>query len=300
MTRSSQLRSNSIFQSLRGLNPRRLLFVIIMIALSGVWLSAQPKGRTPPNRGTPGELSSAEAESLWTQFLRRQAIGSFYFEFELQFRPARLETQNFDGRFWGSWQPGDQRTRFQLQNSEQEGFERWLMLNGLQPELYHYRTSEEGIQQIPETAWFEPLTAELPLPPFFILMPYLYWGNPEYLGPSRVLGRPVHTFRLTNPDPDHSVRHADIRIDEDFYALLEAGFLNAEKDVIFQLEIRSLKKVEEEWIPRTLVWKNLQSRDTFVLKIQAAALGFSLPDGLLQPACLTEPFNPGDINLHRF
>jgi hypothetical protein len=80
-----------------------------------------------------------------------------------------------------------------------------------------------------------------------------------------------------------------VAIDADFNVAVRAETLGHDGEAIRRLDVRSVKKVDEQWIVRRIDLIDLQSRDRTELRLQAARVGLALPDSLFTPEGIETP-----------
>ena len=241
--------SNLILMSLPGISLGRLIFTLSSLLVFASPLFAQLKFRDAPNQQTPNFLEEAQASEFYDQFLKSQMIGNFELIFDLEIRPYRKPTRVYSGLMIGSWLSEEKKTTVKILNPNNG--QHILSLDASHSEqsidLGIKRNDDKIFQLLPPEKRFESLHENIPLSPFAFTFEFLYWPQKSYLGPTRILGRPAHQFRLTTPDSDQVIKSVDVTIDEDFYALLEASFLDENKNILKSLEVRGFGKIDDQW-----------------------------------------------------
>eukprot|EP01035_Chromulina_nebulosa_P038634 gene38634-52196_t len=161
-----------------------------------------------------------------------------------------------------------------------------LVQNGVRPAVW--RSHEGKIAQLEIAALFQPVVPGVDLTAFDMQMPFLHWPNPLLEKLTRMRGRPAHVFVFRPPSafvasyPDlGAVR---VYLDTQYNAPTQIESLNREARVTKTVSLLDLKKVGEQWIPKSFEARNEMTRDKTRLTVTAAALGLAWPSAIFSPA----------------
>ena len=170
-----------------------------------------------------GERASRFMERIDTQegakrlaaFRRQRLEGDFCFEFELAHKPRQGRTIPYAGIMWGSWNESGPITRLRVYpvrskdnesvNSSQEV--ELIIQNGVTPQAWIRRNDGSDFELIEGEALFEPIMHSLLYSPFDLQMPFVYWKDFTYEGPTLVgATRVVQQFLMQPPALSASVQ----------------------------------------------------------------------------------------------
>lgn len=267
-------------------------------------VTAQPGPRTSSSRM---DSFSAEAADALLQAMRAARFGGdFIFEFELRHFPRRGETVLYRGTLFGTWNNSVSQTRIQIDGSpvgeipsaENARELRLLIQNGESPWVVRWDHAEKRAVKLEGDALFEPVVPGFTYTPFDLQMPFLHWQTYEYLGADRVKGRPAHLFFMEAPEslketrPD--LKGVRLAIDEDYLALLRVEMINQDDAVTKSFRILNFKKVDEEWIVKSIDLVEEESRDKTRFRVLSAAMGVRLPEENFKIESLGEPLDYPD------
>jgi hypothetical protein len=173
----------------------------------------------------------------------------------------------------------------------------WLIDSGPQPEAW---TVDATGGVVPATAGQS--VGGTGVTVFDLQMPFLYWTDFTYEGQAKVRGRPTHSFILRPPSgyvpPEPGLTGVRVLIDAQFQKMVQAELLGAKGVAMKSIALLDLKKIGEQWLPKSIDVRDLRTRDKTRLTFTAAALDLALPVETFSPANLrAEPpdFPPGKI-----
>jgi hypothetical protein len=131
---------------------------------------------------------------------------------------------------------------------------------------------------------------------FDLQMPFLFWSDFVFEGLARVRGRPAHVF-LLYPPAEVTGRRPDLTgvrvyLDTQFNALVQAEQIGAENRTLKSITILDLKKVDEQWIPKSIDVRDELTRNKTRFAVTGAAVGLDLLATLFEPAALADPVLP--------
>jgi hypothetical protein len=169
---------------------------------------------------------------------------------------------------------------------------RLLTQGGASPALWRW-TEGSGAKAEPASidALFEPV-AGTDLTAFDLQMPFLYWPDFVYEGLARMHGRPAHQF-LFFPPADVTLHNPLLRgvrtyLDTQYGALVQAELIGGDDRPLKVFSLIDLKKVGDQWIPKTIDFRNETTRNKTRFAVTGAALNQTFPAGTFDPAHLPE------------
>ncbi len=273
------------------MNLRLLLLIIAIASFVGAVAEAQPRGRTKPQFVSPEQLNPGEGEAVLTSFRTARLAGDYAFLFELRHMPRRGKTQVHTGSMWGTWdRSGRALTRIHLATKPET---RILQIGG-EPGAVFKQIGDEPVELVAGRDKFQPVVNGITFSPFELQMPFLFWTDYVYEGTEKLRGRPAHYFLLYPPDDFELTEVGGVRvmIDADFNALLRAEILDPEGRALKTFKINSFKKVDDQWIVKTIDLIDEKTRDKTRFEIIAAAVGKDLPTEIFEPESLSEDIAP--------
>jgi hypothetical protein len=175
--------------------------------------------------------------------------------------------------------------------------QRLLVQSGPQGSVWVAPTT--GISTAPgaldPTALFAPL-AGTDLTAFDLQMPFIYWGDFVFEGMAPVSGRPAHVF-LLYPPADIAARKPElfgvrVYLDTQFGALVQAQQIGVEERVLKSITVLDLKKVDDQWMVKTIDVRDESTRNKTQFVVTGAALGLDFSGVLFEPANLAQAITP--------
>lgn len=263
----------------------RALFVSALLA---VGLRAGPPTNSP---SAPSEYlqlngpNQEEGKRALEVFRRAGIPGEYYLEFDLRIFPRRGEERDVPGRLWGGRNDGGAVTRVAF--SLPSGGERRLLLqNGEDARVWCLDTADAApVTRLVDA--FEALVPGVELTAFDLLMPYIYWTDWKLERLTRVRSRPTHVF-LFRPPAAWAAQHPDIRgvrayLDTQFNVPVQTELLGAKDQVLRTLSLVDLVKVSDQYIPKSVDFRNEVTRDKVRFQVTAASLNRTLPAAVFDP-----------------
>ncbi|HEY8933258.1 MAG TPA: outer membrane lipoprotein-sorting protein, partial [Rariglobus sp.] len=145
------------------------------------------------------------------------------------------------------------------------------------------------------SALFTPL-AGTDLTAFDLQMPFLYWSEFVFEGVAPVRGRPAHVFLMYPPDAIAALKPelAGVRVylDTQFGALVQAQQIGAEERVLKSITVLDIKKVDDQWMVKTIDLRDEATRNKTQFLVTGAALGLDFSDMLFDPSNLSSTVSP--------
>jgi len=290
------------FASLRTNLSRQAGFLaclVVFFAALPVESAAQSRRHRPPARYVQfGEPDQAEGRKILENFRLQGISGDYYLEFELHVLPRRGETRVVSGaRLWGGRNDQGPVSRVELPAVEGSAARRLLVQNG--PKGAVWVAPVGGVTSSPAaldaSALFTPL-AGTDLTAFDLQMPFLYWSEFVFEGVAPVRGRPAHVFLMYPPDAIAALKPelAGVRVylDTQFGALVQAQQIGAEERVLKSITVLDIKKVDDQWMVKTIDLRDEATRNKTQFLVTGAALGLDFSDMLFDPSNLSSTVSP--------
>ena len=270
----------------------RAFFVLIALGAGRAAFAAAP-APAMPDLAQVGLPDPAAARVLLEKFRQSSLPGQSYLEFELRALPRRGDERIYRGQLWGSRNDQGAITRVHLTDAAGKAH-RWLLQNGAAATAW----SLVGSQPVPLTAaaMLVPLISGVDVTVFDLLMPYLYWPDASLARLERIRGRPAHAF-VFRPPPAFAAAHpgvASVRgfLDTQFNALMQAERRDADGRVLATHTLGELKKIQDQWMVKSVDFRNEATRDKTRLLVTAAALNLNLSAAIFEPARLNDEVAP--------
>ena len=276
-----------------------LACLVVFCALTPADSSAQSRRSRPPAHYVQfGQPDQAEGRKILTAFRQQGIAGDYFLEFDLRVLPRRGETRIVTGgRLWGTRNETGPISRVELPAIEGASACRLLVQNGKTGAVWI--STPSAVQALPgaldPSALFAPL-AGTDLTAFDLQMPFLYWDDFVFEGVAPVRGRPAHVFLIYPPD-DIVARKPELTgvrvfLDTQFGALVQAQQIGAEERVLKSITVLDLKKVDDQWMVKTIDLRDETTRNKTQFVVTGAALGLDFAGGLFDPATLGGSINP--------
>lgn len=250
------------------------------VFLAGLWLLTIPAGvrgqfkfREPPNRQEPAALGELEGLAIWEAFRMNRALGEFELSGTLHYRPPASSSRRYTLMLSGDWRSGERVTTIHLWGPEGEArVTRIREEEDGDDRRVYWKIGDNAEEEIGGEALQKDLLPALPLSIADLLMEYLSWPDPEYVGPKRYLGRPAHVYRLANPEESGEVFSAEVWLDEDFAAVLRIELRDGEGDRVRMVRVGGFEEFADGWMFSKLVWEDRESRASFRFDVREFSL----------------------------
>lgn len=239
-------------------------------------------------------IDEEEGAQRMASFRAQRLEGDFCFKFQLEHKPRRGRTVRYDGVMYGSWNERGPVSRFKL-FPEQVGKGapvglspiELIVQNGVAPEVWIRRQTSEPFTLIEDAALFEPIFDGVLYTPFDLQMPFTFWNDYAYEGPSRVLSRIGQRFLMQPPEgslaAQDGISAVRIALDDTYYALLKVEVLGALGEPRSSFTVSSLKKVQGQYIVKVIKLKDLLTKDATDFKVKAARVGLIFDPAVFCP-----------------
>jgi hypothetical protein len=273
---------------------------VFCVGLFPTEADAQSRRERPPARYIQfGKPDQVEGTKILENFRLQGIAGDYYLEFNLRVLPRRGDTRVVTGgRLWGSRNDMGPVSRVELPAVEGSPVRRLLVQNGAQGAVWVSPPTDGLLATagaLDPAAMFAPL-AGTGLTAFDLQMPYLYWSDFVFEGVAPVRGRPAHVFLLYPPADIVALKPelmgVRVFLDTQFGALVQSHQIGAEERVLKSLTVLDLKKVDEQWMVKTIDLRDETTRDKTQFVVTGAALGLDFSGVLFEPSSLTEGINP--------
>lgn len=259
----------------------------------------QSKHYRPPARYVQfGQPDQAEGRKILEAFRQQGIAGDYYLEFELRVLPRRGEARVVSGgRFWGARNDIGPVSRVELPAVNGASARHLLVQNGSTSTVWIAGTT--GTATLPgaldPSSLFTPL-AGTDLTAFDLQMPFLYWNDFVFEGVAPVRGRPAHVFLVYPPAEIIALKPelSGVRLflDTQFGALVQAQQIGSEERVLKSTTVLDLKKVDDQWMVKTIDLRDETTRNKTQFVVTGAALGMDFAGGLFEAASLGQAVTP--------
>lgn len=275
-----------------------LVCLIVFGAAVPVETWAQSRRYRPPARYIQFKPDQAEGRKILESFRQQGIAGDYYLEFDLRVLPRRGETRVVTGgRLWGARNEQGPVSRIEFPAIEGGVPQRLMVQNGPQGAVWvSAPPNGEGKPGVLDPSALFTSLAGTDLTAFDLQMPFLYWDDFVFEGLAPVRGRPAHVFLLYPPDEIVERRPglAGVRVflDTQFGALVQAQQIGAEDRVLKSITVLDLKKVDDQWMVKTVDVRDEATRNKTQFSVTGAALGLEFSGMLFEPASLAEAITP--------
>lgn len=290
------------FASLRTTPSRQAITIACLVVFSLIapleaW--SQSRRDRPPARYVQfGQPDQAEGRKILEAFRQQGIAGDYYLEFDLRVLPRRGDSRVVSGgRLWGSRNEIGPISRVELPANDGTAAQRLLVQNGNSGSVWI--AAPDALAALPgalaPSALFAPL-AGTDLTSFDLQMPFLYWNEFVFEGVAPVRGRPAHVFLVYPPDDIIALKPeltgVRVFLDTQYGALVQAQQIGAEERVLKTMTVLDLKKVDDQWMVKTIDLRDETTRNKTQFVVTSAALGLEFAGGLFDPAALGQAVTP--------
>jgi hypothetical protein len=260
---------------------------------------AQPRFLPQPDYGQLASPDQAEGRRVLEDFRHKGIAGDYFLDFELQVLPRRGDERVLAGRLWGIRNGQGALTRVTVAADGEAQELRLLVQNGPEPTVWSWNGGGPA-KPLDVAELFSPV-AGTNLTAFDLQMPFLYWPSFDYQGLTRLRGRPTHRFVLRPPKEFAgqypALKGVCVYLDTQFMALVQAELLGQDDQVLKTISLLELKRIGEQWIPKSFDVRDEVTRDKTRFVVKGAALGLTLPREIFAPQALGHAVNPPDAKL---
>jgi hypothetical protein len=271
---------------------------------------AQPRFLPQPAYGHFGTPDQAEGRRVLEDFRAKDITGDYFLEFELHVLPRRGDERVLTGRLWGTRNDQGPLSRVAIVTDAAKKTELHLLVqNGPSPAVWSCDGSDatkplgrlgalsSSNGPLGVAALFAPVGGTN-LTVFDLQRPFLYWPDFDYQGLTRLRGRPTHQF-LLHPPKDFAEKYPALKgvrlfLDTQFNALVQVELVGNDGQTLKTISLLELKRIDKQWIPKTIDVRDEVTRDKTRFLVKGAALGLTLPSEMFAPAQLGETVNSPD------
>ena len=275
---------------------------IFLTLLFGLALAAraQPRFLPQPDYSQVGTPDQAEGRRVMEDFRAKGLAGDYFFEFELHVLPRRGDERVLAGQLWGTHNDQGSLSRVAIVTDAAKKTELHLLVqNGPSPAVWSW--DGVGAAKPLEVAALFSSVAGTNLTAFDLQMPFLYWPDFDYLGLTRMRGRPAHQF-LLQPPKDFAGKYPALKgvrvyLDTQFNALVQVELIGNDGQTLKTISLLELKRIGEQWIPKSFEVRDEATRDKTRFVVKGATLGLTLPRDIFTAAQLAGTVEPPDAKL---
>jgi hypothetical protein len=253
--------------------------------------------RPPPNYVQFGKPDPAEGRRIIEDFRQKGLSADLYLQFEFRVMPRRGEGKTVAAHLWIGRNEKGPIWRMELNPDDSAAQRRLLVQNGPQSALWSWQPGplNQTAKPLGLDALFEPL-ADTDFTAFDLQMPFLYWNDFVFEGVARVRGRPAHVF-LMYPPAEITAKHPQLTgvrvyLDTQFNALVQAEQIGADNHLLKSITILDLKKVDEQWIPKSIDVRDEVTRNKTRFAVTHVAARMDFLPTVFEPAVLPESIQP--------
>jgi hypothetical protein len=250
--------------------------------------------RVPSNEARRGmeRIDQEEGARRLAAFRQQRLQGDYIFEFQLEHKPRRARTVRYDGIMWGTWNEQGAITRFKIfSNDLGEGapapLVELIIQNGPAPSAWIRHNAAVAFKRVEGAALFEPLLPGLVYSVFDLQMPFIYWDEFIYEGPSLVgVSRVAQNFLMLPPEDSPSARRGikgvRVLLDDTYNALWRVEVVHNDGSVHSRFAVESFKKVQEQYIVKRITLTDYPDKDRTTFDVVEASVGLMLDKELFE------------------
>jgi hypothetical protein len=218
------------------------------------------------------EFSSAQADAFLKETSNYLFINNFGVEFNFIHKPSASNSQIiYKGFLFGIQEKSGVWKRLVLVGESDALLCDYIFFSGEKSSAWKLNEETSTFDSLSHEEMNESIVDSILFRPVDILMPYLRWDHYEYLGPSRMsLNSIVQKFSFTKSEAGlMSVGVADqveLSIDSKFRAIRKISYLK-DSTIEKELSVAGFKKIKDAWFVSRLNFKDVDSKETTVLKI---------------------------------
>lgn len=246
-------------------------------------------------------IDQEEGVRRMAAFRGQRLEGDYCFRFELEHLPRRGKATTYYGTMWGSWNEVGPVTRIELiaDNSDTDSVQvhdtiELIIQNGIDSKVWSRKNREGAFVAVSDAGLFEPVIPGIVYSAFDLQMPFIYWDQFTYEGPSRVQSRVAQQFLMFPPEDDaaldRGIGAVRVGLDDTYDALLRVEVLNTAGEELSRFTVESFKKVQGQYIVKEVTLKDYASKDRTRFKVKAASVGLGLNDLIFKPCYTEAPF----------
>lgn len=272
-----------------------LSIIILVTALITLPLCHARRGIYKP--APVRKINQTEGRKRIESFRQWRYNGDYSFKFDMKHMPRRGRGKTFQGVLWGSWNPAGPVMRMELWPGNAPNIKaKFLIQSGPEPKVWIQQPNEPGVHQLSEKEFFEPLFEGVTYTPFDMLMSFIYWNDFTYEGSEKVKSRQAHLFLMKPPQSIRAnyskLSAVRVVMDAHYNFLLRADQLDRMKQPRKSFRLIDFKKVQNEYIAKTMDLVDESTHEKTRLQVIAAAMGLHLDRSTFDPEYLSENLKP--------
>ncbi|MEX2382410.1 MAG: outer membrane lipoprotein-sorting protein [Opitutales bacterium] len=280
---------------------RRWVLWLCLAVVTGMALEtvSHAQRRFTPRPAPYSELDYEQGKELLSEFRQIGIAGDYTFQFELRSMPRRGQEALYQGNMWGSRNTLGPISLIEITSENMpEETVRLLVQNGVDAAIWTATRNSEGefdARKLGVDDLFSPIL-NTDYTPFDLQMPYIYWQDFEYDGLERIRGRSSHRFIMFPPAelqeqfPD--IAGVRIYLDAEFKAMIRAEMLDSDAEVLKTFSILDIKRVQGQWIVKTIDLRDDITRDKTRFRVTDAVMDLFLPGLYFSPENLDNELPP--------
>jgi hypothetical protein len=242
-------------------------------------------------------IDQEEGAQRLAAFRQQRLDGDYCFEFQLQHKPKKSSrTIRYQGVMWGSWNEAGPVTRFKILPTPTRGAVlpaesppvELIIQNGASPQVWMRRGESDAFVLLEGPSLFEPILPGLLYSPFDLQMPFVYWEDFTYIGPTLIgASRVAQQFLMQPPVGSASaargISGVSVGLDDTYNALWRIEVMDAAGEVASRFAVESFKKVQEQYIVKRITLTDYPSKDRTTFEVDTASVGIFLDRDLFSP-----------------
>lgn len=265
-------------------------FSLVFLLLLTFSVEAQPK--SPGGPGRTSRLSAQEAEEM-LQNVRRGSLPTSMFSYFTLEQKSDRGRMLFLGNLWAMPLPDGPVFRLTVRSSQNNNVmlpqqSEFILKGGADSQCWKVHSAPEGGTVVERVLMNEPLLPSLSISCFDLLTPYLYWPVAEYVNSDRYINRPVQIYDMRQTETSLENEFVRISVDNSYHVLLRSEQWRA-GSLIKNFKIRSIKKVDDQYIPNSIDFKDFNKDEKIRFSITDAALGTFFPLEMFDVNVLVDP-----------
>lgn len=226
-------------------------------------------------------LATEEVGSFLDAFRHNTVQSNYSLRFSLKKIPRRGPSVYYYGTLWGILTDAGPLTRIRIWKEDNSETVEFLLQNGPEPRAWISQDNQTALEMT-ESTLLKPILDDLEYSAFDFLMPFLYWKDITYEGTKRIKSRKAHVFLLK----EATALPVRLFIDASYKSLLKVEILNAGGNPLKTFKINDFKKIDNEWIVKSIDLVSEQTHNKTRFEITEAAFNLNISPHYLSPECL--------------
>lgn len=224
------------------------------------------------------KLSSIQADVFLKETSNYLFINNFGVQFSFIHKPSASNSQIiYKGFLFGIHERSGLWKRLVLVEESDAVLCDYVFYSGKKSNVWKLNEETSTFDLLSHQQMNESIIDSILFRPIDILMPYLQWNHYEYLGPSRMsLNSIVQKFSFTKSEEDllpiEGTDQVELSIDSKFNAIRKISYLK-DNTVEKELSVAGFKKVKNVWFVSRLNFKDLDSKESTVMKVSNSIEG---------------------------